>query len=624
MQGDSAKPAHGLAEPAGRLTAYTNVLLASMSRASVRGKARSDYYASHDGLTDLRNRRHLMLALARAIARARVDPGYGFALVTVDLAGFRTINERFDYDHGDLVLRAVARRLVYCTRESDTLARTGGNEFTVLIESNKARAAPVAISVARRIETAFRRPIRVRDVKLKVRASIGVAVWAERYREGSVLLRNADTAMRMSRSDPNLRYLVFTDTMHEEEAAANALESELRSAIERKEFRVYYQPLIDVAAARVYGFEALVRWFHPERGLMSPTDFIPLAESTGLIVPIGTWVLQQATLKAREWHDLTGTPLLMSVNVSGRQLQDESFSEVLQEALGASHVDPSCVQLEITESVFMSGGMVESEILRHARELGVRVALDDFGTGYSSLSYLERNQIDALKIDQSFIARIDDASASSEIVRMIVALAQALGLRVIAEGVETAAQGAALVALGCTHFQGFFYSRPLPEDEISGYLRTRWPQESQVARLLYGPSAQGGPELSVVERHELREHVTEALERHLLWKGDLDVAIETGEPAFPSEMLAREDLCPVGIWLSRSISEELKHTPLYAVTMARHAVFHRGASRLLALALARDASARPAFERGAFATVAETLDDALGEWLAVSGDAPER
>ncbi len=565
-----------------------------------------------------------MVALGQAIDRARVEPGYGFALVAVDLAGFRTINERFDYDHGDLVLRAVARRLAYCTRGSDKLARTGGNEFIVLVESSRAGAPGVAISVARRIETAIRRPIRVRDTELKVRASIGVAVWAERYREGSVLLRNADTAMRMSRSDPNLRYLLFSDSMQEEQAAAKGLESELRLAIERGEFRLYYQPLVDVAAARVYGFEALLRWCHPERGIVSPLDFIPLAESTGLIVPIGTWVLKQATLKAREWQDLSGAPLLMSVNVSGRQLQDASFSEDLQEALRESQVDPSCVQLEITESVFMSGGLIEIEILRRARALGVRVALDDFGTGYSSLSYLERNQIDTLKIDQSFVARIDDTSAKSEIVRMIIALAHALGLRVIAEGVETAAQSAALVALGCTYFQGYYYSRPLPEDEISSYLRTQWPQESQLARLLYGPPVQHGPALSVTEKHELREQVTAAIERHMLWKGDLEAAIESGESPLVPEVVAREDLCPIGIWLSTTISEELKRTPLYAVTVARHAVFHRGASRLISLALARDASARRSFESGGdFAMVAETLHKALTDWLAVSGASPE-
>jgi diguanylate cyclase (GGDEF)-like protein len=561
-----------------------------------------------------------MTALARAIERARADPDYGFALIAIDLDRFRAVNERFDYDSGDFVLRAVAARLERCTRVNDTLARTGGDEFTLLVEASRSDVAAVAVTIARRIETAFRRPIRVRESAVSLRASVGIANWAERYGDGNQLMRNADTAMRFSRVDEHLRYLVFTDTMYEQEAAALQLESELRSAIERKELRVYYQPLVDVAAARIYGFEALVRWEHPQRGLVPPADFIPLAEETGLIFSIGEWVLQQAARKARDWQKLTSGPFTMSVNVSSRQLQDVRFLPTLQEALRVSEIDPASLQLEITESVFLPGAFIQGAILERIRDLGVRIALDDFGTGFSSLSYLERNQIDTLKIDQSFVARIDDMSAKSEIVRMIISLAHALGLQLIAEGVETATQAAALIALGCTHFQGYFYSRPLPEDEITRGFATCWERNAELARLLAGPPVHHGPTLTLAEKKELHAQVVAAIKRHFLWKSHLKDAIDTGKSDLTPDVVAREDVCPIGIWLSSSISEELKRTPLYSVTVVRHAVFHRGAARLLALALARDPAAHRSFDPGGdFAMIAETLHKALEDWLAVSG-----
>ena len=620
-----AASVRGLGDAARRRSAYAGLILGSDSAsASVRGKARPNFYASHDRLTNLRNRSYLMATLARAIRRAGTDPNYGFALVAVDIVRFRTINERFDYDHGDLVLRAVARRLAFCTRGSDTLARTGGDEFTILIESNHPQAAAVATALAQRIEIAFREPVSVRGSESELRASIGVAVWAERFRDGHNLLRHAETAMHLCREDPNRRYLVFTDTMQEQEAAASALERDLRSALARDEFCLYYQPLVDVATANIYGFEALLRWRHPERGLVSPLDFIPAAEATGLIVPIGAWVLQQATRKAREWQQQSGERLLMSVNVSGRQLQEADFAGILQEALRTAAIDPSTVQLEITESVFLPGGLTESALLERIRGFGVRIALDDFGTGYSSLSYLERNQIDTLKIDQSFVARMGDTSAKSEIVRMMIALAHALGLRVVAEGVETFEQGQALVALGCTLFQGYYYSRPLCEEDVSRYLATQWPQDSQLAKLLYGPRAEHGPSLTALEKSELRLQVTAAIERHMLWKEQLQTAIDTGRSDLVPETVAREDVCPIGVWLTTTISEKLKRTPLYETTMTRHAVFHRGAARLLAQALAGDASAQHSFSaRGEFRMVAETLLEALAAWLTVSGASQE-
>jgi diguanylate cyclase (GGDEF)-like protein len=588
--------------------------------ASASGRARSNYYAWHDRLTNLRNRPYLMAALARSIERARVDPGYGFALIAIDLDRFRAVNERFDYDSGDLVLRTVAARLERCTRAHDTLARTGGDEFTLLVEASRAGIASVTVAIARRIETEFRQPLRVRESDVLLRASVGIATWAERYGDGNALMRNADTAMRLGRGDKHLRYLVFSDTMHEQEAAATQLESELCSALERKELRVYYQPLVDVAAARIYGFEALVRWQHPERGLVSAAEFIPLAEDTGLILSIGEWVLQEAACRARDRQKLTSEPLLMSVNVSSRQLQDPRFLPILQHALRVSEIDPASLQLEITESVFLPGALIHGAILERIRDLGVRIALDDFGTGFSSLGYLERHQIDSLKIDQSFVARIDDMSAKSEIVRMIISLAHALGVQLIAEGVETATQSTALIALGCTHFQGYFFNRPLSEADVVRGFATRWERHAELATLLEGPPVQYGPSLSLAEKRELYEQVTQAIERHFLWKRHLKDAIDTGASDLTPDVVAREDVCPIGIWLSSSISEELKRTPLYSVTVARHAVFHRGAARLLALALARDPAAHRSFSKGGdFAMIAETLHKALEDWLAVSG-----
>ena len=363
-----------------------------------------------------------------------------------------------------------------------------------------------------------------------------------------------------------------------------------------------------------------MRWAHPARGLVMPDEFISAAEETGLIVELGRWVLAEGCCKAAEFACIAGRPLMMSLNVSSQQLLHPDFLRHLQEALDVSGIDPRLLQLEVTESVFLAGGAVVGAVFARIRALGVQIAFDDFGTGYSSLSYLERFQIDTLKIDRSFVARIDDASSKSEILRMIISLAHALGVDIVAEGVENRAQRDALGVLGCTHLQGYLFSPAIPAADAARMLTPGDEGETALGQLLGETLADGSrAELRAEQRAELREQVELAIKTHYRWIDLLNTAVATGESPFDLTEVAREDLCPIGVWLTYTIDPVLRTMPLYFVTKSRHAVFHRSMARLLAGAVARQPQAvlsmRP---DGDMMMVAASLLRTLNDWLAIA------
>lgn len=428
-----------------------------------------EYRAFHDELTGLRNRAYLNDRVETLLARLHEDRGQRFAVLFFDLDRFKVVNDSLGHRVGDLLLVELARRLEGCIRSQDTLARMGGDEFTCLIEAEE---LVDVVAVADRVLLALRAPIRLSGREIFASTSIGIAYVDERYESSAEVFRDADTAMYRAKRNGGMRYELFHETMHEHALAALRVQMDLRGAIDRDEFRVYYQPLVDLEHGRAYGLEALVRWQHPENGLVQPSDFIPIAEETGLIVQIGSWVLHEACRHMRNWHDAApdAEKLTLSVNVSSRQLFDPRFFHELEHALAQSGIDPHTLQLEITESIFLEHAQDFGALLDRIHALGVRFALDDFGTGYSSLSYLERFRFDTLKIDQSFVARLLKMPATAEIVRLIIGLARALGMDVVAEGVEDPEQWKALREFGCKRAQGYYFSRPVAEPDVAALL----------------------------------------------------------------------------------------------------------------------------------------------------------
>jgi predicted signal transduction protein with EAL and GGDEF domain len=363
----------------------------------------------------------------------------------------------------------------------------GGDEFVCFIEAEQLQDA---VGIADRILASLRAPIRLAGRDIFTSTSIGIAHIDERYKSSVDVIRDADTAMYRAKSSGGMRFELFHETMHEQALATLRLEMDLRIAMARSEFQLHYQPLVNIRDGRVYGFEALVRWRHAERGLISPAEFIPLAEETGLIVALGTWVLGEACRQMSAWHALgeDNANLIISVNVSSRQLNDARFFFELEAALARTGLAPATLQLELTESILLQNAEGARASLERIRRLGVRIALDDFGTGYSSLSYLEKFPIDTLKIDQSFVARLTTAPTTKEIVRLIVGLGSALEMNVLAEGVEQAAQWNVLRDFGCASAQGYLFSRPVPEADVPGLLGRelggRAPAKCEVPRAL--------------------------------------------------------------------------------------------------------------------------------------------
>jgi diguanylate cyclase (GGDEF)-like protein/PAS domain S-box-containing protein len=422
--------------------------------------------AFHDPLTQLANRALFVDRLGHALNR-RLRGDHQVAVLFVDLDDFKLVNDGLGHQAGDDLLVRVAHRLSSSLRLGDTAARFGGDEFAVLLEQADEEQAK---QVADRILAVLTDPFELADCEVFVRASIGVAVADGPAVDGNTLLRNADMAMYHAKAAGKGRHQTFRPSMHARAVKRLVLQGELQRAIERDELRLFYQPIVDLPSGRPASFEALVRWEHPTRGLLQPNDFIPLAEETGLIVPLGRWVLRTAAEQGRRWLDRFGLPFSMAVNVSVRQLLEGGFVEEVTAALRESGLPASCLTLEVTESVFMTDLDTTTALLGRLKAVGVQLAIDDFGTGYSSLSYLERFPIDLIKIDRSFVAALLDPSRPATLVHTILELARRLGVPAIAEGIERTSQFVELREHGCLLGQGFLFSRPLAPDALERVL----------------------------------------------------------------------------------------------------------------------------------------------------------
>ena len=417
--------------------------------------------ALHDALTGLPNRAWFMEQLQVSLNLVRSNKDRLFAVLFLDLDRFKLINDSVGHMVGDQLLIGIATRLSYCVRPGDKVARLGGDEFTILLDDIRSKAE--AIEVAERIQKHLSKSFNVGGYETYTTVSIGIALSNPEYQHPEDFLRDADTAMYQAKSLGKARHVIFDKGMHARAVNLLQLETDLRRAIDRDEFFIEYQPIVELQSGRLTGFEALVRWRHPDRGSVLPERFIAVAEETGFIVPIGQWVLLQACLQMQRWNEKhsPATPLSISVNLSGRQFGHSNLLEQITQILDVTGLDPRLLKLEITESVVMESVESAAGTLESLRALGVELSIDDFGTGYSSLSYLHRLPIDTLKIDRSFVSRMGENNENKEIVRTIIMLAKTLGMGVIAEGVETKQQADLLRELGCQLVQGYLVSRPL-------------------------------------------------------------------------------------------------------------------------------------------------------------------
>jgi diguanylate cyclase (GGDEF)-like protein/PAS domain S-box-containing protein len=439
--------------------------------------------AYYDNLTRLPNRKlfqdRLDLAISHATRHSRL-----LALLFLDMDEFKRINDIFGHSVGDLLLQEFAERLKQCVRKGDSLARCGtgddgpftvarfgGDEFAIILP--EIHAAGDAAKVARRILAKLAKPFHLDNHEVFVGASIGITLCPSDGTDSDTLLRNADSAMYHAKSQTKNNYQFYEQSMNEANLQRLSLENSLRRALERDEFRLYYQPQMDLRTGQIVGMEALIRWNHPEKGMVSPAEFIPLAEETGLIVPIGRWALRTACFQAKAWQQAGLNPLSISVNLSGQQFKHQSIREDITSALADSGLDARYLMIEITESILLQNTAATVAILREINDMGLRIAMDDFGTGYSSLNYLRRLPLYSLKIDRSFVQEIDTNPDDAAIAQAIIAMAHSLKLTVVAEGIETQEQMIFLRELGCDEMQGYLLSRPVPAAEAPQFMEYR-------------------------------------------------------------------------------------------------------------------------------------------------------
>ncbi len=428
-----------------------------------RTEQRLVYLAHYDELTGLPNRSLFYEKAVLAIRDAK-QQGKLIGLMFVDLDHFKYVNDTLGHVVGDILLKKVAHRLTQCLRKEDTLARLGGDDFIILLET--VQTDQEIIHITQTIIDAMQVSFDLKGYETYVTATIGISIYPYDGEDVDTLLKNADAAMYRAKEKGRNNYQFFLPQMNVHSHKRLTLESKLRHALERNEFLVYYQPQMHLATGIIVGAEALLRWQHPDLGLILPYNFIPLAEETGLIVQIGEWVLHRACLQHRQWRD-NGLPILrMSVNLSPRQFRQPNLSQHVIQIVEANNVDPTLLELELTESMLMQDADMAAKILQELKDRGFQLAIDDFGTGYSSLSYLRRFPIDKLKIDQSFVREIPTNQDDMTITRAIVALAKSLNLKVIAEGVETKPQAAFLKTLRCDEVQGYLIGRPMPAEEF--------------------------------------------------------------------------------------------------------------------------------------------------------------
>ncbi|MFQ5943597.1 MAG: EAL domain-containing protein [Anaerolineales bacterium] len=429
------------------------------------------YDAFHDGLTGLPNRALFTDRLDRALERAKRRDDFIVAVLFLDLDRFKVVNDSLGHMTGDQLLIGVARRIEGAMRHVDTVARLGGDEFVILLEDIE--DVEHAKRSAERIQVMLREPFNLDESEVFMSASIGIAVSSTGYNGAEDIIRDADIAMYRAKSMGKARYELFDEAMHGRAVELLKLETDLRKAVDREEFRLHYQPIVSLESGEAVGFEALIRWMHPARGLMYPGAFLPLAEETGLTVLLGNWILREACNQLKAWQTgpARGRDLWVSVNLSSRQLLDPDLTKVVAQTLAEAQIVPSSLQLEVTEGVIMDEPEAATAVLVDLRELGVRLPIDDFGTGYSSLAYLHRFPISSLKIDKSFVKNVYSGGEDEVIVRTIVNLAHNLDMDVIAEGVETEEQLESLKELGCEFGQGFLFSEPVPAEEATALIK---------------------------------------------------------------------------------------------------------------------------------------------------------
>ena len=429
--------------------------------------------AQHDFLTGMPNRMLLNDRVNQAIAWAQRH-AKKVAVLFLDLDGFKHINDSLGHATGDKLLQSVAKRLVDCVRGSDTVSRQGGDEFVVLL-TEVGHSEDAAITARRMLHTVAQAHS-VDQHDLHVTTSIGVSVFPDDGQDAGTLIKNADTAMYQAKENGRQSYQFFKPAMNVRAVERQSIEESLRRALEREEFLVQYQPKVNLKTLEITGAEALIRWKHPVRGMVPPSDFIPIAEDCGLIVPIGNWVLREACKQARTWMD-AGLPLAtMAVNISAMEFRDEDFLDGVFRILRETGLDPAALELELTESVLMKRAESTQSILKILRGSGIQLAVDDFGTGYSSLSYLRKFPIDALKIDQSFIRQITTAPDETTIVTAVISMGRSLKLRVVAEGVETMEELTFLQAHQCEEAQGYYFSRPVLPEQFARLLKKGIPE----------------------------------------------------------------------------------------------------------------------------------------------------
>lgn len=425
------------------------------------------YQAFHDPLTSLANRALFHDRLRMALRRVSRQPNYSFAVLYLDLNRFKIVNDSFGHNTGDDVLCHAAVEILSCVRDVDTVARFGGDEFAVLIE--EVANGAYAVSVAKRIHEALSRPFMLKGQEINIGASIGIVLRAETYDQPETILRDADTAMYRAKADKSACYKVFNQKMREETLESIMLETDLRQSVKDKDFYLVYQPVVSLATRELYGFEALLRWNRAGRNINS-SQFIPVAEETGLIKGLGLFAIEEVCKQMVEWKKRYTQPFIVHLNISGRQLISPGFPEEVRDILERTRVDPSWLLFEITEDVFLNNRGACIQGVHQLRDLGISFCLDDFGTGYSSLSYLRQLPLSCIKVDRSFVTDLEKDSPSLAILRNLLTLGQDLGLSVIVEGIERAAQAEALLAAGCTLAQGYYFHQPLGVDEAAALL----------------------------------------------------------------------------------------------------------------------------------------------------------
>jgi Amt family ammonium transporter len=423
------------------------------------------HQAFHDPLTNLPNRFLLMDRLEHALQRAKRGTNH-FAVLFLDLDRFKLINDSLGHISGDKLLGKMAQTVNACLREEDTLARFGGDEFVILAEDLKDPPQPVRI--AQRILTCLEQPFEVNGTTIYISTSIGIVLGSPQYIRAEQIIRDADTAMYRAKAQGKGCYAIFDEAMHINAVRRLNMENDLRQGVEKKEFALYYQPIVNMVNQSIIGFEALIRWQHPTKGLVMPSDFIPVAEETGLIIPMGRFVLFEACRQMRTWmlHFPYHDEMIIHVNVSGVQLQQDTFIDEVRDCLHETGLPAHCLKLEITESMLMSLEDRAIAIFKKLKKMHVQIGIDDFGTGYSSLSYLHKFPVDTLKVDRSFVTAISENKENAKIVKTIISLAHTLGLNVVAEGIESSKHIKILEKMSCEYGQGYYFSRPQPPRQI--------------------------------------------------------------------------------------------------------------------------------------------------------------